>query len=276
MQVLEPALALFDAPALRESFQAAYAALDGVLPLNLVTFYDDLGDAYPWAVQLPVAAVSLDFCGVVRLCCVCTLQGPRPALTRSTPQIGAATPCRTLELLQQHGFPAGKRLGAGVIDGRNVWADTGAAAALVQAIKAAGVERLAVQPSCSLQHVPVDVALETKLELTVKSRLAFAVQKLAELASVARDATAAKAEAAPAAPTRAEVPRIDPRMFDRSQPFEQRRDAQHRANPQVKGWGWGPEGLGVQGLRLPLRGEQRGEERAHCRGQGRHPLNPRR
>lgn len=38
---------------------------------------------------------------------------------------GAAIKNRTLELIARHGFPAGKVLGAGVIDGRSVWADTG-------------------------------------------------------------------------------------------------------------------------------------------------------
>lgn len=73
------------------------------MPLHLVTYYDDLGAAYPWAVQLPVAAVTLDFLGPP----------------------GAAVPSQTLALLQQHGFPADKRLGAGVVDGRSVWKDDG-------------------------------------------------------------------------------------------------------------------------------------------------------
>jgi len=62
------------------------------------------GSAYPWVVQLPVAVVSLDFLGVP----------------------GAAASNRTLELVATHGFPAGKTLGAGIVDGRSVWADTGA------------------------------------------------------------------------------------------------------------------------------------------------------
>lgn len=65
--MLEPALCLSDANELQSVFQAAYTALDGIVPINLVTFYDDLGDAYPWAVRLPAAAVSIDFCGVVRI-----------------------------------------------------------------------------------------------------------------------------------------------------------------------------------------------------------------
>ncbi len=73
------------------------------VPINLVSYYDDIGATYEWAVQLPVQAVTLDFLGVP----------------------GAATPSRTMELLRRHGFPAAKRLGAGVVDGRSVWADDG-------------------------------------------------------------------------------------------------------------------------------------------------------
>ena len=48
----------------------------------------------------------------------------------------SALGCKTLDLLRAHGFPAGKRLGAGVVDGRSVWADGDAPAALLAAIKA--------------------------------------------------------------------------------------------------------------------------------------------
>ena len=47
---------------------------------------------------------------------------------------GSALGCKTLDLLKAHGFPADKRLGAGVVDGRSVWADNDAPAALLAAI----------------------------------------------------------------------------------------------------------------------------------------------
>ena len=59
-------------------------------------------------------AISLDFLGVP----------------------GSALGCKTLELLKTHGFPGDKRLGAGVVDGRSVWADGDAPAALLAAIVA--------------------------------------------------------------------------------------------------------------------------------------------
>eukprot|EP00798_Chlamydomonas_sp_ICE-L_P005552 gene5552-4186_t len=99
-------LKAMQAHGLRADVEGAYAALaaEGV-PIHLATYYDDLGAAYPWVVALPVAAVGLDFLGV----------------------LGAAEANCTLELIKTHGFPAGKRMGAGVVDGRSVWADTGLA-----------------------------------------------------------------------------------------------------------------------------------------------------
>ena len=60
-------------------------------------------------------------------------------------QTGAAEPCQTLQLLQKHGFPGDKVLGAGVIDGRNVWADGGDAAALLAAVKKRTQAQIRVQ-----------------------------------------------------------------------------------------------------------------------------------
>jgi 5-methyltetrahydropteroyltriglutamate--homocysteine methyltransferase len=58
-------------------------------------------------------------------------------------------------------------------------------------------EQLWVAPSCSLLHVPVDLAQEAKLDKTIKSWLAFATQKLSEVACLARGVTQGKAAIAP-------------------------------------------------------------------------------
>src|ERR1044072_9608604 len=49
-----------------------------------------------------------------------------------------------------------------------------------------GKDRLWVAPSCSLLHTPLDLDLETKLDPELKSWLAFAKQKLAEVVALAR------------------------------------------------------------------------------------------
>lgn len=73
-------------------------------------------------------------------------------------------------------------LSLGLIDGRNVWRTDLDAAARVAAIARERLgDRLWLAPSCSLLHVPIDLAVEGGLDAELKSWLAFAVQKLGEL-----------------------------------------------------------------------------------------------
>ena len=90
-----------------------------------MTYYDDIGDAYTWAVELPVAALSLDFLGVP----------------------GSVLGSDTAALIEKHGFPDNKRLGAGVVDGRSVWADGQSAPNLIGAL--IGKARLRAMPGAS-------------------------------------------------------------------------------------------------------------------------------
>ncbi|WP_419780764.1 5-methyltetrahydropteroyltriglutamate--homocysteine S-methyltransferase [Maridesulfovibrio sp.] len=78
-------------------------------------------------------------------------------------------------------------LSLGVVDGRNIWrADLDSAVASVKtAVTVLGDERVLVAPSCSLLHVPFDLELETKLDSEIKSWMAFARQKCAEIRLVA-------------------------------------------------------------------------------------------
>ncbi|MEU3270006.1 5-methyltetrahydropteroyltriglutamate--homocysteine S-methyltransferase [Saccharomonospora sp. NPDC006951] len=70
---------------------------------------------------------------------------------------------------------------AGVVDGRNVWrADLESAAATCASLLGS-VGSLAVSTSCSLMHVPYDLAVERNLDTSVVERLAFARQKVAEV-----------------------------------------------------------------------------------------------
>ncbi|MGG1938224.1 hypothetical protein ABFY57_00265 [Paenibacillus polymyxa] len=86
--------------------------------------------------------------------------------------------------MSRHGFPKGKTLGAGVIDGRNIWrSDLNAVAALLgQLAEQINAEQLIVQPSCSLLHVPVSLEAEHKLDRELVHALAFADEKLDEIA----------------------------------------------------------------------------------------------
>ncbi|MBE9926528.1 5-methyltetrahydropteroyltriglutamate--homocysteine S-methyltransferase [Cellulosimicrobium cellulans] len=110
----------------------------------------------------------------------------------------------------------GKTLVAGVIDGHNVWrADLAAKLEVVDAVRALGAGAVAVGTSTSLLHVPHDVEDETfaepgtasgtTLDPRLRDWLAFADQKVGEVATLARaltegrDAVVAEVEASRAA-----------------------------------------------------------------------------
>jgi 5-methyltetrahydropteroyltriglutamate--homocysteine methyltransferase len=89
------------------------------------------------------------------------------------------------------GFPADKVLGAGVIDGRGIWrAPLREKLVLLEELsELVMAERLIVQSSCSLLHVPVTAKHETKLVPELKDALAFADEKLDELVFLAKAAS---------------------------------------------------------------------------------------
>ena len=81
---------------------------------------------------------------------------------------------------------AGVHLVAGVVNGRNVWrTDVRAALKTLEALPGASEGAVSVASSTSLQHVPHDLALEDPAEVPVDG-LAFADQKVAEIALLAR------------------------------------------------------------------------------------------
>ena len=162
IQLDEPCLALDRTPAELAAYRTAYAQLAkhaGPAKLLLATYFAGLDDNAATALSLPVQAVHVD-------------------LVRAPGQLDA--------LLAR--WPTDKILSAGVVDGRNIWrADLSAALQQLQrAQEKLGPERVWVAPSCSLLHVPIDLDQETKLDAELKSWLAFAKQKLAEVVSLKR------------------------------------------------------------------------------------------
>ncbi|KAK4492307.1 hypothetical protein RD792_003110 [Penstemon davidsonii] len=103
---------------------------------------------------------------------------------------------KTLDLIR-NGFPSGKYLFAGVVDGRNIWAnDLDASLSTLQALEGTvGKDKLVVSTSCSLLHTAVDLVNETKLDKELKSWLAFAAQKLLEVNALAKTLSGLKDEA---------------------------------------------------------------------------------
>ncbi|MBP1989712.1 5-methyltetrahydropteroyltriglutamate--homocysteine S-methyltransferase [Paenibacillus eucommiae] len=103
-----------------------------------------------------------------------------------------------LSSIRSHGFPADKVLGAGIIDGRGIWKAPlrNKLELLKELSTSVKPESLIVQTSCSLLHVPVTVGSETKLAPELKNALAFADEKLDELAILAKAISSDDAEIA--------------------------------------------------------------------------------
>jgi 5-methyltetrahydropteroyltriglutamate--homocysteine methyltransferase len=132
-------------------------------------------------------------------------------------------------------------LSLGVVDGRNIWrTDLEAAHAIVRkALEHCGSERVWIAPSCSLLHSPVDLAREQALDAELRSWLAFAVQKLDELRTLATAAGDAFDASRTALETRrnsrrvkdpavrARMAQVNDTMLRRASPFAIRIVAQH-------------------------------------------------
>jgi 5-methyltetrahydropteroyltriglutamate--homocysteine methyltransferase len=155
VQLDEPALALDLPPEWLDALEGAYARLAESAPaLLLATYFDSVAEHADRLKNLPVAGLHID-------------------AVRAPGQVAAFT----------DDFPADKVLSLGIVDGRNVWrTDLDAALDVLETAKAALGDRLWLAPSCSLLHVPVDLGAETALDGELKGWLAFARQKLEEIA----------------------------------------------------------------------------------------------
>jgi 5-methyltetrahydropteroyltriglutamate--homocysteine methyltransferase len=154
VQIDEPILSLDLPGAWRVAFERAYHALNGAgVKLLLANYFGAMQENFLAAIKLPVAGLHLD----------CVRGGEELA--------------QAIDWL-----PATKILSLGVIDGRNIWrADLDAILKRVGGLHATLGERLWLAPSCSLQHVPVSLANETRLDADIRGWLAFADEKLDEL-----------------------------------------------------------------------------------------------
>ena len=162
VQIDEPCLALDRTAAEREAFRKAYGFLaerTGGAKLLLATYFAGLADNLSVATALPTHGLHVD-------------------LVRAPEQLDALLAA----------WPKGRVLSLGVVDGRNIWrTDLDAALTLLErAVAKIGADALWVAPSCSLLHVPLDLDLETKLDPEILPWLAFARQKLTEVATLTR------------------------------------------------------------------------------------------
>lgn len=213
VQIDEPILVCDLDAEWQAAFQQAYQQIGAQGPkLLLTSYFGGLGDNLEWTLHLPVSGLHVDL---------------------------ARAPGQLDEILPR--LPEDKVLSAGVVDGRNVWRTDleGWLEPLERAQEQLG-ERLWLAPSCSLLHVPVDLASETRLDDELKSWLAFAVQKLEEVAILGRALSQGRASVAQElAANRAAIAarRVSPRIHNTA--VRQRLDAvtpamSRRASPYPK------------------------------------------
>ncbi|WP_394425394.1 5-methyltetrahydropteroyltriglutamate--homocysteine S-methyltransferase [Vreelandella stevensii] len=159
VQLDEPALVQDLPVAWQQAYERAYHRLQAApSKLLLATYFGALGDNLALTTRLPVAGLHID-------------------AVRAPEQVESV-----IDRLSPHQI-----LSLGLVDGRNVWrADLAALRERLLPIKVRLGRRLWLAPSCSLLHVPVDLAQEESLDPELLSWLAFARQKLDEVVSLAR------------------------------------------------------------------------------------------
>ncbi|MFQ6141869.1 5-methyltetrahydropteroyltriglutamate--homocysteine S-methyltransferase [Streptomyces seoulensis] len=162
VQLDEPALVQDRTPAELNGAERAYRDLGALTDrpkLLVASYFDRLGDALPLLAKAPVEGLALDFT-----------------------EAAAAN----LDALAAVGGLPGKRLVAGVVNGRNIWIND-----LQKSLSTLGTllglaDRVDVAASCSLLHVPLDAAAERDIEPQIRRWLAFARQKTAEIVTLAK------------------------------------------------------------------------------------------
>ncbi|HEY0499640.1 MAG TPA: 5-methyltetrahydropteroyltriglutamate--homocysteine S-methyltransferase [Kutzneria sp.] len=215
VQLDEPALVTDQPHTVLDKVAETYTTLAAARnrPKILVaSYFDGLGEALPVLAGTPVEGLAIDF-----------------------------TKGDNLKGLAAIGGIQDKRLVAGVVNGRNIWAaDLSAAlSTLGTLLGLAGCVDVAA--SSSLLHVPYDVTLETDLDPQIAGWLSFARQKVQEIVTLRRGLTEGRAAigtvlhvnetrlASRASSPIVKVPAVRERVvpaLHRDSPYEQRAKAQ--------------------------------------------------
>lgn len=171
VQLEEPILALELAADWQAAISQAYQALKTAqVKILLTSYYGSISHHQALVSALPVAGVHLD-------------------LVTAPEQLA----------LFANALRPDQILSAGVVNGRNVWAaEVDLIVERIGSVARDLGQRLWIGTSCSLLHSPVDLEVETTLAPALRQQLAFAKQKLLELANVrqllqAPESVAAKA-----------------------------------------------------------------------------------
>lgn len=153
VQLDEPILGLDLPPAWAQAFEPSYRAMNAAdVSILLATYFSPLQQNLALACRLPVGGLHVD-------------------AVRAAEELPAL-----LDAL-----PAECELSIGIVDGRNIWrTDLDRALALLRPAYERR-RRLWIAPSCSLLHVPMSLADDAAIDPELRSWLAGATEKLAEL-----------------------------------------------------------------------------------------------
>jgi 5-methyltetrahydropteroyltriglutamate--homocysteine methyltransferase len=201
------------------------------------TYFDHVGDAYGVLRDLPIEGVGLDFTGNVH----------GDELDPGVHEHGGR---HNAEFIANQEGLDDQWLFAGIVNGRNVWIDhLEHSLDALEGLKTR-TQQLVVSTSCSLLHVPIDLdaepaGVDADLDDEMRSWMAFAVQKVDEVATLARglaegrEAIADELDANDRAldsrrdsqrtrnvEVRARIEALDEEHDQRKSPFEQRKLAQ--------------------------------------------------
>ncbi len=145
-----------------QAYLKAYAQIRkfaGKIKLHLATYFEVLEENAQLTFDLEVDSVHVD-------------------LVRGEEQLD-----KILSLVKPN-----QSLSLGVVDGRNIWINDfkKSISQVKKVVEKLGSDRVIVASSCQLLHVPVDLNHEKILDNELKSWLAFAMQKLEEIAIIAK------------------------------------------------------------------------------------------
>ena len=125
----------------------------GNVKILLQTYFGDIRDCYKEIMELDFDAVGLDF-----------IEGKQ-----------------SMDLISRYGFPKEKVLFAGIVNGKNIWrCNYKKDLELLHSIEEI-VDKVVINTSCSLLHVPYTLENETKLSNDIIKYFSFAKEKLNEL-----------------------------------------------------------------------------------------------
>ena len=129
----------------------------GNVKILLQTYFGDIRDCYKEIMELDFDSVGLDF-----------IEGKK-----------------SMDLISRYGFPKEKVLFAGIVNGKNIWrCNYKKDLELLHSIEEI-VDKVVINTSCSLLHVPYTLENETKLSNDIIKHFSFAKEKLNDLSSLA-------------------------------------------------------------------------------------------